>query len=124
MLLVKKRTPTLNGEKEVSMSIQEVISSIVEDKKEEIYREIEIVDEGIEYLRLQQESLMSSDIMSDDIMSETWECQKNIMALTSIRHRFNYLCLNMSNTDEVLDIYTCYGLSRNKWLENYKKGKA
>jgi hypothetical protein len=106
------------------MSIYDVISSIVEDKKEMIQNEISIIDEGITYLQLTQESLMASDIMSDAVVEETWECQKNIMALTSIKNRFKYLVLNIYNTDDVSDIYTCYGLSRNKWLENYKKGKA
>lgn len=106
------------------MSIAEVIAALVADKKNEINRELEIINEGITYLQLTQESLMASDIMSDAIVEETWECQKNIMALTSIKNRFKYLVLNISNTDEVLDIYACYGLSRNKWLESYKKGKA
>lgn len=103
------------------MSIAEVIAALVADKKNEINRELEIIDEGIEYLRLQQESLMSSDIMSDDIIEKSWECQKNKMALASIKHRFKYLCVNISNTDEVLDIYVHYGLIRNSWLEEYKK---
>jgi hypothetical protein len=106
------------------MTIQEVISALVADKREEIEKEIAIVNEGIAYLQMEQESLMASDIMSDAVVEETWECQKNIMALTSIKNRFKYLVLNIYNTDDVSDIYACYGLSRNKWLENYKKGRA
>ena len=106
------------------MTIQEVISALVADKREEIEKEISIVNEGITYLQLTQESLMASEIISDAIVVETWECQKNIMALTAIKSRFKYLQLNISDTDEVSDIYTHYGLVRNKWLENYKKGKA
>ena len=106
------------------MSIQDVITELVNDKIAEIKKELEIVDEGIEYLRLQQEELMASDIMSDAIVEQTWECHKNQMALTSIKHRFKYLCLNISDTDEVSDIFSYYGLSRNSWLEEYKKGKA
>lgn len=106
------------------MSIYDVISSIVEDKKEDIRKELEIINEGIEYLQMEQEKLMSSEIISDAIVEDTWECQKNKMSLTAIKNRFKYISLNISNTDEVLDIYACYGLSRNKWLENYKNGKA
>lgn len=107
------------------MSIQDIIQSLVNDKKDVIKKEMEILDEGVKYLQMEQEYLMSSDIISDDIVEQTWECHKNQMALTSLLNRFKYISLNISNTDEVLDIYTCYGLPRNKWLENYKKkGKA
>lgn len=106
------------------MNLYEVISAIIDDKKQDIQDEISIIDEGIAYLQMEQESLISSDIISDEIIEKTWECHKNQMALTSIKHRFKYLCLNISDTDEVSDIYTYYGLTRNKWLENYRKGKA
>ncbi len=106
------------------MSIAEVIAALVADKKNEIEKEIQIINEGIEYLQMEQESLMSSDTLSDDIIQETFECHKIQMSLTAIKCRFKYLQLNISDTDEVSDIYTHYGLSRNEWLENYKKGKA
>lgn len=106
------------------MSIYDVIKSLVDDKKEDIRKELEIINEGIEYLQMEQESLMSSDNVSDDIIQETFECHKIQMSLTAIKCRFKYLQLNISDTDEVSDIYTHYGLVRNEWLENYKKGKA
>lgn len=106
------------------MTIYDVIKELVDDKKEQIVQEINIIDEGIEDLRLEQESLMSSDIMSDDIIQKTWECHKNQMALKCIKNKFEYINSNISDTDEVSDIYSHYGLTRNDWLENYKKGKA
>ena len=105
------------------MTIREVIAALVADKKEAIMKEIEIINEGIMYLHLLQESLMSSEIISDDII-ETFDCIQNKVALESAKAKFEYMLRNISNTDEVLDIYTHYGISRNKWLENYKKGKA
>jgi hypothetical protein len=106
------------------MSIQEVISALVADKKEAIMKEIEIITEGIVYLQLTQESLMASDTLSDAIVEDTFECLQNKVALESAKAKFEYIIRNISNTDEVLDIYTYYGISRNKWLESYKKGKA
>ena len=106
------------------MSIQEVIAALVADKKEAIMKEIEIINEGIMYLHLLQESLMSSEIISDDIIEQTSSCLQNKVALESAKAKFEYIIANISNTDEVIDIYSHYGICRNKWLENYKKGKA
>lgn len=106
------------------MSIYEVIAAIVEDKKQDIVKEVEIINEGIVYLQLTQESLMVSDTLSDDIINETFECVKNKVALESAKAKFEYIIANISNTDDVLDIYSHYGICRNDWLENYKKGKA
>lgn len=106
------------------MTIREVISALVADRKEMIQNEVEIINEGIAYLQLLQESLMSSEIISDDIISETFNCIQNKVALESVKAKFEYMLRNISNTDEVLDIYTHYGISRNDWLENYKKSKA
>ena len=106
------------------MSIYDVIKGIVEDKKEAIMKEIEIITEGIMYLQLTQESLMASDTLSDAILEDTFECMNTKIKLESLKAKFKYICTNISNTDEVLDIYNHYGLVRSDWLENYKKGKA
>ena len=106
------------------MNLFEVVSAIVDDKKEQIVQEINIINEGIVYLQLTQESLMESDIISDSIIEKTFDCINNRRSLQLIKAKLLQILPLISNTDEVSDIYSYYGVSRNKWLEEYKKGKA
>lgn len=106
------------------MSIYDVIKELVDDKKEQIVQEINIINEGITYLQLEEDDLISSDIISDDIIEKTFDCINNRRSLQLIKAKFEYISLNISDTDEVSDIYTHYGICRNEWLENYRKGKA
>src|SRR5574343_783131 len=108
MLLIKKKTSDAikYWERGITMSIQEVIAALVNEKREEIARELEIINEGIEYLQMEQESLMASDIISDEIVEKTFDCINNRRTLELIKAKFEYISLNISDTDEVSDIYT------------------